>query len=173
MAVCTASPHPGLSTTRVVSHASVISTSACPTPTVSMMMISTPDRVENAHRLGGCQRKTAEVPSRRHRTNEDFGVERVILHANAVAEQSPAGKGTRRIDRQHSDAAFVRPDTRHEALGERGLAGPGSAGDADRVSATRVGVELAHHLGEVLSSVLNERDKACDGAPLAMLGACD
>ena len=40
---CTASPHPGWTTTSVVSAAVATSTSACPTPTVSTMIRSFPD----------------------------------------------------------------------------------------------------------------------------------
>ena len=50
-AACTASPHPGFTTTTVVSACPAISTSTCPTPTVSITIHGLPDRVEHAHRL--------------------------------------------------------------------------------------------------------------------------
>ena len=69
-AAWTASPQPGFSTTRVVSHASVISTSAWPTPTVSMIDDVVADGIEDPDGLGRGQRQAPEMSSRRHGTDE-------------------------------------------------------------------------------------------------------
>ena len=56
------------------------------------------------------------------------------IHADAIAEQRPAGTAAARVDGENADpepVVEVQPEAAHDLVRERGLAGPASAGDAD------------------------------------------
>ena len=95
---CTLSPHPGLTTTTVVSALPATSTSTWPTPTVSTQHQPVPEGVEQPNRLGRGERQPAEVAARGHRADEHPVVGGVVLHAHPVAEDRPA-RERRRWDR--------------------------------------------------------------------------
>src|SRR5260370_4440076 len=50
------------------------------------------ERAEQPDALASGQGKTAEVAPRSHAANEDLGIERVTLHADAVAEDRATGE---------------------------------------------------------------------------------
>ncbi len=60
---CMESPHPGVTTTTVVSAADAISTSIWPTPTVSTITTRHAGRAEEADGVGDGERQPAEVAS--------------------------------------------------------------------------------------------------------------
>ena len=75
---CMESPQPGVTTTTVVSAAEAISTSICPTPTVSTITTAHPGRAEQADGVGDGQGQPAQVPPGGHGADEHGRVERVL-----------------------------------------------------------------------------------------------
>jgi hypothetical protein len=99
-----------------------MSTSSCPTPTVSMMT-SRAGGVEHQRRVRRRARQPAECP-RVAMLRMKTPRLRVRLHADAIAEDRAAGERAGRIDREHADVcAGAKP--RRDAIDERALAGAG------------------------------------------------
>ena len=73
------------------------------------------DDVEHPGRLGGGHGQATEVPPGGHRADEHVVVERVVAHADPVAEDRPTGERRRRVDGQHADPAPVGPGLRRRA----------------------------------------------------------
>ncbi len=90
------------------------------------------DRVEHAHGLRGREREPAEVAARGHGPDEDAGIGRMTLHADAVTEDRTAAERARRIDREHPDFLAGRAQPRDELVGQSRLPGTGRTCDADR-----------------------------------------
>ena len=63
--------------------------------------------VHQQRRLQRRLREPAERAARRHRADEDAGVEEVLGQADAVAEQRAAAERRGRVDREHRDVAVV------------------------------------------------------------------
>src|SRR5690242_11173090 len=72
------------------------------------------ERVERADDVAGRGRQPARAASRRHAPDEDARVAGVPLHADAIAEDRPAGERTRRIDGDDADAPTFLADERGE-----------------------------------------------------------
>ena len=121
LAACTASPQPGFTTTTVVSAWPAISTSTWPTPTVSTMIHGVPIASSTRDGLGCRDREPTEVTTGRHRADEHTRVGRVVLHADAVAEDRAAAERAGRIDGEDGDGRTLRPDRRHEPVRQRRL----------------------------------------------------
>ena len=104
---CIASPQPGLVTTTVVSarrrDLDLHLTNAHRLDEGETKV----RRAEHAQRVGHRERESAEVSARRHGTNEDAFVGRVVLHAHAVAQDRPAGVGRTGIDAEHAHLVEV------------------------------------------------------------------
>ncbi len=167
------SPMPGTSTTTDTSAVFTISTSSCPTPTVSTMTFCVAGGVENRHGVHGRAREPAEVPARRHRADEDAGVEPERLHAYAVAEDGAARERARRVNGDDADALAARAVEPGELVHERRLPRPGRARDADDEAAPRVREDGLHQTGRVVRAVLDLRDGARDGARVARQNPVD
>ena len=74
-----------------------------------------------------------------HAADEDAGVERVRLHADAIAEDGAAGERAGGIDGHDADGGAVRAQVRDQTVHHGGLARSRRSGDADHVGAlTRV-----------------------------------
>ena len=133
-----------------------------------------PGGVEHADRLRRRPGQPAEVPARGHRADVDLGVERVVLHADPVAEQGAAGErratGRRRAPRP-AGPARGRPPTR--AVVDVDLPTPGRAGEADDVGVAGVRRERGHHLTQRRVAVLDERDEPRDGTRRTRPGRLD
>ena len=69
-------------------------------------------RAEQPDGVGHGQRQTAQVAPRRHGADEDGRVERVLAHADAVAEDGAAAERRRRVDGQHRRPAGPAPAPR-------------------------------------------------------------
>ena len=97
---CMASPQPGVTTTTVVSAADAMSTSICPTPTVSTM--TTPNPAAPSRRMAsGTAREPAQVAPGGHRADEHGRVEGVLAHTHPVAQDGASAEGRRRVHGQH------------------------------------------------------------------------
>ena len=82
------------------------------------------DRVESerGERVGDsvaglCQ--PAKLSARGHGADEDTRVFRVLLHANAIAEEGAACEGRRGVNRHHRDAGSALPKGGHELAHQR------------------------------------------------------
>src|SRR5262249_37685921 len=110
----------------------------------------------------------AEMASRPHRADEDLGVEEVVAEPDPVAEQRAVREGARGIDRDDADRDLTLADVPDQGRDEAGLAAPGRAGHADRVRRAGVRVEVGDDAVRERVAVLDERDRACERAPVAL-----
>ena len=124
------SPEPGISTSTTVSAWSMMSTSACPTPTVSRKHVVLARGVHQQRRLERGLGQAAERAAARHRADEDAGVEEVVGEPDAVAEQRALRERRRRVDRQHGHVALALARVLHERADQRRLADAGRPGEA-------------------------------------------
>src|SRR5919201_3926081 len=118
----------------------------------------------------GLQRRlgqATEVTARAHRADEDIAVEEVVGEADPVAEQRPLRERAGRVDRDHADGLPLLADVADDGADQTRLADAGRTGDADRVRAAGLRVELAHDLVGERIGVLHERDRPRKGAPVA------
>ena len=150
---------PGASSTSVVSASPAISTSLCPTPTVSIRITSQPAASSTRSACGVRPREPAEVAARGHRADVDVAVEGVVLHPHPVAEQRAAGERRGRVHREDADALAGRAQLADQRRGRRRLADPGRAGDADDLGVAGVRRERGHHLAQQRRLVLDQRDQ--------------
>ena len=168
----TESPEPGISTSRTVSAIPITSTSLCPAPTVSRKTRSLPGRVEDEQRLERRLRETAEMAARAHRADEDARVEEVVGEPDAIAEQRALRERARRVDGDHADRLLrARGRGGRAPLIRLDLPTPGRAGDADRVRAAGLRVDVADELVGERVAVLDERDRARERARVARADA--
>ena len=131
------------------------------------------DRVEHARGLRRRDREAAEVAAGRHRADEHAGVGRVVLHADAVAEDRAAAERAGRVDGEHADRRVLGADRRDEAVGERRLPRARRAGDADRPGVAGVRVQRGDDRARVVAAVFDERDQLGDRAPVTGARAFD
>ena len=103
------SPMPGATITSVVSASEAISTSAWPTPTVSIRIDVEAGGVQDPQRLRRGPGQAAQVPAAGHGPDEDPVVGGVVLHPHPVAEQRAAGERRRRVDGEHADPLALPP----------------------------------------------------------------
>ena len=94
--------------------------------------------VEDQCGLGRGEGQPAEVPARGHRADVDALVLVVALHADAVAEQRPAGERRGRVDGQHAHGAATAAQLGRQGVGQGGLADARRARDADHPGMTGV-----------------------------------
>jgi hypothetical protein len=119
--------------------------------------------IEDERHVAGRAREPAKVATRRHAADEDPLVLRVDAHAHAIAEECAARKGARRIDGDDPDRPTQTTDLDGQAVDERALAGAGSTGHPNHVSATRARIDLTDQRGARRRFVLDERNRARDG----------
>ncbi len=149
--------------------------------------------VEHQRRVAGRPRQAAEVAPRRHAADEHVLVRGMGLHPQAVAEDRAAAERAGGIDGDHADRVersgrrdrrefFAltlralltrralrrrRSDGRHQSIDQRALPRSGRAGDADEIGAAGAAEDLGDEVGARRVFVLDERDRAGDGARLA------
>ena len=97
---CIESPHPGFTTTTVVSAADATSTSTWPTPTVSTITTGMPAAASTRTASGTARDRPPRWPRVAIERMNTPVVEGVVLHAHPVAEDGPAGERRRRVDGQ-------------------------------------------------------------------------
>ena len=164
---CTSSPISGASRTTVVSAAAATSTSLWPGPDRLEQHDVEPRRVEHGRRDRRRRREPAGVPTRRHRADEHPVVVGVGLHADAVAEERPAGDRRRRVHGDDRDRTSGLPHRRDERGHERGLAGAGRSRDPDEVGAAGDRVQAAQRVLGDRGVVLDGGQQAGERAPVA------
>src|SRR5262249_61758654 len=89
---------------------------------------ATPRGIEQQRGVGRRPRQAAEMAARRHAADEDSGVARVGLHADAIAEDGAAGERAGGIDGDDSDAHAALAERACDLIVERALAGAGRTG---------------------------------------------
>src|SRR5262249_10559470 len=97
--------------------------------------------------------------ARREAADEDAVVEKMRLHADAVAEHGAAAERTRGIDRNDADRGTALPQMLDQPIDERRLAGTRRPGDADHVGLAGALVDAAHDATGLAVAVLDERDQ--------------
>jgi len=95
----------------------------------------------------------------------------VVGEADPVAEERAVRERARRVDRDDSDLGVPFPHVPDERRDEARLADAGRPRDADRVRTARLGIELPHEVVRERVAVLDERDRACERAPVAVPNA--
>ena len=112
------------------------------------------------------------MTSRRHRTDEDALIRRVILHADAVAQECPLGEGRRRVHGKHGHATTLRSECRDQRTRRGRLAHSGSPGDADDPRMPR-GRQKAQRLGGLGAGILDQGQQPCHVAVAPVAGSLD
>jgi hypothetical protein len=124
-------------------------------------------RIEHEQRLRRRPGEAAQVTAARHRADEDPVVHHVVLHPDAIAQQGAARERRRGIHGQHRDRPPGAAPGGDELVGQRRLADPRRAGDADHLGLPRVGVEATDDLAQALvGAVLDARERPGEGATL-------
>ena len=88
-------------------------------------------------------------------------------HPRPVAEQRPAGEGTRRVDGEDRDIASAGARHSRQSIAQRALADSRRAGDPDDSRAPPLGKEHREELAGVRVTILDQRQCARKGAPVA------
>src|SRR5438309_5388396 len=125
-------------------------------------------RVEDADAVAGGARQPAELTARRQGSNEHSRVERVILHADAVAEDRASRERTGRVDRHHADGLPQAADVRDQPVYQRALSRAGIAGDSDELGTAGAGEQGAQlRLGGGLD-IVDEAHQTRGGPDIAL-----
>ena len=98
------------------------------------------ERVEELDDTSGSSGQPALMPSGRHAADKDAGVQVMLLHADAVTQNCPARKGTRRVNGDNTDRLALLPGVRREPVREGALAGARRARDPDTIRSSQSGV---------------------------------
>jgi hypothetical protein len=99
------------------------------------------------------------VAARGEAADEDVRIERVALHADAIAEDGAARERRGRIDAHDTDALAGGTIVRDQRVDDGGLAGAGVAGDADdvRVAGLREQrLQLGERGGDAIVEIAHE-----------------
>src|ERR1700687_5106907 len=160
--VCTSSPMPGTRITTVTSASRTISTSSCPTPTVSIMIRSRPEPSSTAAR--SAVGHAADVNPR---------IAKVILHADAIAQNRSARIRAGRVDRDNADALIFFAIVLGELIDQSALARSGGARQPDDSRLARVRKERLEQVGPAGRAVLDRRDGTRQGAGVARAQTVD
>ena len=163
----TESPEPGISTSTTVSAIPITSTSLWPVPTVSRKTTSLPaaSSTSSAWSVASARPpRWPRVPIERMKTpgSRKWSVRRMRSPSSAPCVNGLDGS-TEITPTVWSCAADVADERADQAR----LADAGRAGDADRVGAAGVRVELADELVGERVAVLDEGDRARERAPVA------
>ena len=92
-------------------------------------------------------------------------------HTQAVAENSSAREGTRRVYRYDADLLALGLELRDEPVDEGALARAGASGDSDDVGLARPRIYLFHNFFGLWRFCLHKTDKAADGSRVAVESA--
>ena len=113
----------------------------------------------------------AEISARAHAADEDALLDRVVLHAQAVAENSAASEGARRVYRYYADLLALGLELRDEPVDEGALARAWASGDSDDVGLAGPRIYLFHNFFGLWRFCLHKTDKAADGSRVAVESA--
>ena len=130
---CTASPEPGMRTSRTVSAIPITSTSLCPAPTVSRKTTSLPAASSTSSACSVASARPPRwprVPIERMKTS---GSRKWSLSRIRSPSSAPCVNGLDGIDRDDADRHVALADVPDQRRDEARLADAGRPGDADRV----------------------------------------
>ena len=126
-----------------------------------------PGSVHQVDRVARGAAEAAETAARGHRADEDRGIERVLLHANAVPEDGAAAEGAARIDRDDADGAPPLAVLGDEAVGQGALAHAGRAGDPQDRGPAGAREDRGDDVLALARPLLHEGDGARQGERIA------
>src|SRR5689334_9568906 len=116
--------------------------------------------VEHVGDLTRRGRQTAERSPRRHRPNEDAGIESNGFHTDPIAEQRTAGKGRCRVDGDDADGMSRRAVRGDERRRQCALPRTGRASNADSSRAAESRVKGCEQAFESLTMILDDAHRA-------------
>ena len=127
--------------------------------------------VEHPHRLRGRRRQPAEVAPAGHRADVDAGVGGVVLHADPVAEDRPAGERAGRVDGEHADPAARFPERADQLVGRWSTCPrPGAPVSPMTCGRPRRTARAPPRPRQHAVAVLDQGDQARDGAGVTRRG---
>jgi hypothetical protein len=114
--------------------------------------------------LGRRPREPAQAAAGGHAPDEDARVERVGLHADAIAEDGAPREGAGRVDGGHAHRLAPLAQKGHQAVDQRALPRPGRPGEPDRVGPAGARMDALHDGGHAARPALHQSDQAGEGA---------
>ena len=117
--------------------------------------------------VGGGAGQSTERAARGHAADVDAGVGKVVLHADAVAENRAAGVGAGGIDGDDGDGAILLAIKAGELIDQRALPRARRTGQADDPSFACVWEDCFEQIGPARRAILNARNSAGQRAGVA------
>ena len=117
-------------------------------------------RIEHHRYSGGRARQATKRAACGHAANVNAGIRKMLLHANAVAQNRPACIRARGINGNNSDAAILTAIMLRQLVHQRALACAGSAGQTHGSCASSVGKQFFKKLNRSRRVVLDRRNSA-------------
>ena len=124
-------------------------------------------RVEDEQCLQRRLGEPAEVAARAHRADEDVRVEEVVARRIRSPSSAPCVNGLDGSTETTPTVLLLCTNVADDRADQRRLAHAGRPGDADGVRAAGLGVEVADDVVRERLRVLDQRDRACERAPVA------
>jgi hypothetical protein len=142
------------------------------------LRLTDPDRLDEhvlpaggVEQESGLQRRLRQPPERAavgHRADEDPLIEKVLGQPDPVAEQRPMRERRGRVDREDADGSAGFARRLRERADQGGLADARRSGETHDRRLARVGIYLLDELPTLRPVVLDERDRACQRAAVAV-----
>ena len=101
------------------------------------------------------------VPAGGHAADVNPGVEVMLLHADAVAQNGAAGEGAGGVHGDNADGLALLAGVRRQPVSEGALAGARRPGDADAVGAPKRGGDALHDVRDGGALSFHRRDEPC------------
>ena len=117
-------------------------------------------RVKDGGHIGGRACQAAERSARSHAADIDSRIGMVVLHADAVAQNRPAGIGAGGIDRDNPDGVILLAIMFRELIDQRALARPRRSGQADHLCLAGKWEQRFEQLRGSRSAVFDGRDRS-------------
>ena len=96
----------------------------------------------------------------RHAADVDAGIDSQCLHSNTIAENSAAGEGAARIDRDNPEQFAVPPVSHRKPIDHRAFARSGATSYADDLRTPGMGKQLPQEFNTVGRAILHPSDQA-------------
>src|SRR5256885_2320994 len=109
--------------------------------------------------------ETAKRPTRRHRTDEDAGIEGDGLHTNPIAEERSTGKWRGRIDGNNTHRLSSRTVGGNECRGQCALPGTGRTGNTDAPRPTKARMKCREQELEAPAVIFDDANGSRQGGP--------
>ncbi len=114
--------------------------------------------VEHSGYVGGCASQSAERAARSHAADVNAGIGKMLLHADAVAQNRSACVRAGGIDSNDADRAVFFAVMPRQLVDQSALAGAGSAGHTQNARVAGVGEKSFQQIGPSGSAILDRTD---------------